>query len=173
MDFEPEIIDQPVPETIDVSDLELNPEILFEGFIQKYKKSYPSKAERARRFLIFKNNLLKIREYNSDPNDSGSYSINHLADVMIEEITGIVQPKWYEMPMKTFKSAGNLSDIPAKFDWREHGAVTSVKQQGSCGSCWTFSVAGVVEGAYFRKHNRLFDFSEQQILDCDSTNTGM
>jgi C1A family cysteine protease len=46
------------------------------------------------------------------------------------------------------------------------------KNQGSCGSCWTFSSAGVIEGAYARKHNQLLEFSEQQLLDCERSGYG-
>jgi len=62
-------------------------------------------------------------------------------------------------------------DLPSSFDWRDKGAVTGVKDQGQCGSCWAFSTV-VCEGAYFLEHNKLLSFSEQQIVDCDKTNNG-
>lgn len=57
-------------------------------------------------------------------------------------------------------------------DWREHGAVNPVQNQGSCGSCWAFSSAAAMESAYFIKHGHLYKLSEQQWVDCDDVCLG-
>lgn len=62
--------------------------------------------------------------------------------------------------------------LPESVDWREENAVTPVKNQGSCGSCWTFSSTGAMEGAYALYSGKLESFSEQQLLDCVKKDLG-
>ena len=56
--------------------------------------------------------------------------------------------------------------LPESWNWIEHNAVTHVKNQGNCGSCWSFSATGAMEGAYAIKTGKLVNISEQQLIDC-------
>jgi len=73
------------------------------------------------------------------------------------------------MPAAVPASEEEVACLPASFDWREKGAVTGVKMQGACRSCWMFSTTAAVEGANFLATGKLLNLSEQQLVDCDHT----
>lgn len=66
----------------------------------------------------------------------------------------------------------DVSSLPSSIDWVDLGGVTPVKDQGQCGSCWSFSTTGSLEGAYFVTYGELLSFSEQQLVDCDNWKNG-
>lgn len=61
---------------------------------------------------------------------------------------------------------GDNLGAPSSIDWRQQGAVTSIKDQGRCNGCYAFSAAVDMEGAYKIKYGKLMDFSAQQLIDC-------
>jgi C1A family cysteine protease len=69
---------------------------------------------------------------------------------------------------KIHAAPADVSTLPTAVDWVTSGAVTGVKDQGQCGSCWSFSTTGALEGAYFNKFSSLTSFSEQNLVDCDN-----
>ena len=67
----------------------------------------------------------------------------------------------------------NMTDLNKEsVDWRKSFKLSSVKNQGDCGSCWAFSSVGAVESAWAIKHNTLYNLSEQELIDCSSENHG-
>jgi len=80
-------------------------------------------------------------------------------------------------PVSHKLASPRMGSLPASIDWRTLGAVTPIKDQGQCGSCWAFSATAAMEGAYFQEKNNLISFSEQLLVDCvnggaDTCDTG-
>ena len=151
----------------------LTPAQQFNNFVVKHKKQYASAEERASRFEIFKENLKRIEEYNAEK-DGATYGITKFADLTAEEFV----KKYLNAPSTTshFKATETAARVggavPASFDWREHGAVTPVKDQGQCGSCWAFSAAQNAEGVWAVNGNDLVKLSPQQLVDCATEKAG-
>lgn len=140
----------------------------FQLFREKFNKKYVSFEETETRFQIFKENLRDIILHNLDYTQNFTMGINQFTDLTSDEfkfqyVSGVKNIVG-SYGCKTFTSSADSA--PNSIDWREKGAVTSVKDQGSCGSCWTFSSTGAVEGATFLATGRLIDLSEQQLVDC-------
>jgi len=98
--------------------------------------------------------------------------VNAFADITTEEFKNTYLSKYPAVrdpsaPVAPEVSAQALKAVPPSFDWREKGAVTPVKNQGQCGSCWSFSTTGNVEGQRFLAGNSLTSLSEQNLVDCD------
>jgi C1A family cysteine protease len=142
----------------------------FSLFEKKYNKDYQTIIELEERFQIFRENLRAIIIHNLDSERNFSMGINQFTDLTSDEfrdkyITGLAfKEQVGSYGCKVFSS--NAEAAPVSIDWRTKGAVTSVKDQGQCGSCWTFSSTGAIEGAWAVSKGKLVDLSEQQLVDC-------
>lgn len=148
----------------------------FSQFKQNYGRNYRNANEEAMRFRIFQNNLFLIRQLNKFEQGSAMYGVTDFADLTPEEYkrrTGLWAPR-DEFDNEIPNPTAEIPDIelPASHDWREKNAVTPVKNQGNCGSCWAFSVTGNIEGLYAIKSGQLQSFSEQELVDCDDVDAG-
>ncbi|KAG0491125.1 hypothetical protein HPP92_007988 [Vanilla planifolia] len=155
--------------SLDAEDLMLNAEAHFASFLRNFEKNYSGPEEEAHRFKVFKSNLRRARRH-QELDSSAVYGVTKFSDLMPVEFrrhyAGLRQST---QSMRAVPEAPIIptSDLPSEFDWRDRGAVTGVKDQGSCGSCWSFSAAGAVEGANFLATGNLVSLSEQQLVDCD------
>lgn len=76
-----------------------------------------------------------------------------------------LQPSAFTTANKEFQTL-TTNGLPASVDWVSKGAVSNIKDQGTCGSCWAFSAVGALEGLHAIKTGQLISFSEQQLIDC-------
>lgn len=147
-------------------------EVIFKNFIEKFGRKYANDDEHNRRFKIFKKNMHTIEMLNKYEQGTAKYGITEFADLTEKEYlrkTGLIVPKRHENTLGN--RIADIPDvpIPEEFDWRDKGAITAVKNQGNCGSCWSFSVTGNIEGLHAIKTGKLEAYSEQELLDCDTT----
>ena len=151
------------------NDLILNAEAHFSSFLRTFGKNYSDAEEQTHRFKVFKANLRRaMRHQKLDP--SAVHGITKFSDLTPAEFR-----RKYLGVRKSHRLLDGIheapilptNNLPTDFDWRDQGAVTGVKDQGSCGSCWSFSAAAAVEGANFLATGKLVSLSEQQMVDCD------
>ncbi|KAL6619642.1 hypothetical protein ACP70R_032106 [Stipagrostis hirtigluma subsp. patula] len=146
---------------------------LFEKWVAKYRKAYASFGEKLRRFEVFKDNLKHIDEINKKVT-SYWLGLNEFADLTHEEFTAAylgLRPRRSGAgeEERSFRYGGvGADEVPKEVDWRKKGAVTEVKNQGQCGSCWAFSTVAAVEGINAIVTGNLTSLSEQELIDCST-----
>ncbi|KAH6760409.1 Papain family cysteine protease [Perilla frutescens var. hirtella] len=145
-------------------------ELRFKSFAQEYGKEYSTRAEYLHRLGVFAENLIRAAEHQAmDP--TAKHGVTQFSDLSAEEFesmyTGVRGGAADTSENGVVAEEMEAGDLPESFDWRERGAVTDVKMQGSCGSCWAFSTTGAIEGANFIATGKLLNLSEQQLVDCD------
>jgi C1A family cysteine protease len=149
----------------------------FSEFIRVNNKKYGSAQEFEHRFEVFRSNLDVIDARNAEGH--AAHNVTKFSDMTIEEFQAYpcggrlgdlkhsnpdFQPIMGEFPAP--------QAVPPSFDWTTKGAVTPVKNQGACGSCWAFSVIGNMEGVWFLAGHPLTSLSEEQVVDCSNTDYG-
>ena len=139
----------------------------FDAWKAKHGISYPSQFENAYRERVFLENLAKINVHNSDEFRTYDMGLNQFSALTQEEFVmnylGFIPDQKHNIEL-----INQIDDIRGvSVNWTTAGAVTGIKDQGQCGSCWAFSATGGLEGLSKIAYGQLQSFSEQQLVDCD------
>lgn len=147
----------------------------FNNFVLHHRRNIGTVEEYNYRLGVYVKNAKAIEEFNANKGDKEGYylAINHLADITEDEFKMM---KGYTSVAKDAGTCNRVGTLPNEIDWTKANgnpdgvvAVSPVKNQGSCGSCWAFSAIGAVEGAHaiHQLSKTVQQFSEQQLVDCD------
>jgi cathepsin L len=142
----------------------------FMAYVSEYGKSYGTVAEFMFRKEQFVTRHNEIEAFNADANNTHTVGHNLFSDKTFAEmkkLNGYIAAPLRESTAVQLDES-NLAD---SVDWRSKNAVTPVKNQAQCGSCWAFSTTGAVEGADAIKSGSLKSFSEQQLVSCSKQNS--
>ncbi|XP_077988997.1 pro-cathepsin H-like [Glandiceps talaboti] len=140
----------------------------FDQWMQKHDKVYATEEEYGSRLSVWKKNAQLIKNHNAG-NHTYTMAINKFADLEAEEFR---KQYLFTLPQNCSATKGNHvyrgGDIPKAFDWNKwvRKVITDVKNQGACGSCWTFSTTGCLEAVTAIAYSTLISLSEQQLVDC-------
>ncbi|VFQ93228.1 unnamed protein product [Cuscuta campestris] len=133
--------------------------------------------EKQKRFNVFKANVMHIHKVNK-MNRPYKLKLNGFADMTNHEFRSAYSSKVRHHRMLHGPRAltgfmyADVENLPTSVDWRTKGAVTPIKNQGKCGSCWAFSTIVGVEGINKIKTGQLVSLSEQELVDCEKDNDG-
>lgn len=137
----------------------------------KYGREYNGNEDGIRK-SIFEDNMRYIQQENAK-NLTYTLAVNMFADLtgdeFVAQYTGLSQMPSFGAHLGVHEEG---ESIDSSIDWVEKGAVNSVKDQGKCGSCWAFSTVGTLESAYQIATGKLLSLSEQQLVDCDRSDSG-
>jgi hypothetical protein len=145
---------------------------LFYQFLTAFNKTYNENDFNAR-FSIFVDNYKFIDQMNQDANLTFSLGVNKFADLTSDEFKTL----YLGLNVLNASQCGifsdeDVKDVPTLLDWRVKNAVTPVKDQGQCGSCWAFAVTETLESAYYIKTGDLEVLAPQELVDCDTNSFG-
>ncbi|RVX09415.1 Senescence-specific cysteine protease SAG39 [Vitis vinifera] len=137
----------------------------------KYGRVYKDAGEKSKHYKIFKDNVARIESFNKAMDKSYKLSINEFADLTNEEFRASrnrFKAHICSTEATSFKYE-HVTAVPSTVDWRKKGAVTPIKDQGQCGSCWAFSAVAAMEGITQLSTGKLISLSEQELVDCDTS----
>lgn len=162
--FLPMLNKDPLPQ-----DFSVKMATVFKDFMATYNRTYETKEETQWRLTVFTRNMIRVQKIQALDRGTAQYGITKFSDLTEEEFYTIyLNPLLRNGSGKKMRPAKSINGrAPPEWDWRKKGAVTKVKDQGMCGSCWAFSVTGNVEGQWFLNRGTLLSLSEQELLDCD------
>jgi C1A family cysteine protease len=155
---------------------------MFQQWFLEQGKVYATEDEMSLRFNNFKESVKRININNAyaDMRGSGAkFGLNKFSDMSPAEFSEKVLMKPFTPAAAQYKQKNMLNPritSPDTFDWRTKGAVTAVKDQGQCGSCWAFSVTENIESVWILyrglTNETLPPLAPQQIVDCDTSDLG-
>lgn len=145
----------------------------FDEWMVKFEKTeYALDAEKlGYRRRVYEETVAEIEAHNSQ-NLSWTMGVNTYSDLTWAEFKAYFNLDNSGAPQKCSATGRNGKSLPAGIsipdtvDWQKKGMVTAVKNQGSCGSCWTFSTIGALESAHAISGKPLQMLAEQQLVDC-------
>jgi len=139
----------------------------FKLWMSNNNKRYDTIEEAQFRYGVWKKNKEFVESHNAK-NLGFTVELNKFADMPIEEFRSIYNG--YVMKPRDNSRVAVLPEVnlPASVDWRTKGVVTPIKNQGQCGSCWSFSTTGSVEGQHALKTGKLVGLSEANLVDCSA-----
>jgi len=161
-----DVVGNPVPELIAG---------LFADFKIRSNKHYATIEEEMYRFKTFVDNFHFMTTENSKGTNPYVLGVGPFADMERSEYKakalGYIAPP-SNQTMSNAVHMWNGEPLADTVDWNQQGAVTPVKNQGQCGSCWSFSTTGALEGAWKISGHALVSLSEEQFVQCDGLSHG-
>jgi len=146
----------------------------------RHGKQY-SGTEFTRRLMAYRMNSARIARLNQEARAEGrdtQFALNKFSDLTPAEFRAKYLSGYkksgleYGTAVDVEVTEQNLRDLPDSFNWVDQGKTTPVKDQQQCGSCWAFSATETIESAWFLAGNPLVNLAPQQIVDCDTTDSG-
>lgn len=153
----------------------------FQHFKKTHGRQYASAAEESQRFKNFVENMQTAAKQ-SERNPLAKFGVNEYSDMSAAEFktrhngnkyfAKVAAESSKNIDHSIVSAASKRLAAGRQQDWRPKGAVTPIKNQGQCGSCWSFSSTGSIEGQWFLAGNPLTSVSEQEFVSCDTIDSG-